>query len=346
MNSIGADFVELYPDLDSAQKIMVAMLRILNSPIADNPESPTDGILVSKALAEWLIMPAMIAAKVLWGVQPRKLASWGATNIPLSGMKKRLSERLPQHSSKHDIRQNHLLDELYSVATELAVFRYFKSGFPVEDLFTQTFVTSTFECVKDRSLSTVFAAQAFLDIKFIMGSDVSKGFNDLVHFQKNLTKAFQVSNIERSCGQVMEDLKNWVNTDYAQNMKDRFCSTIPPEVAAELKQKYPPATPFSLLKQHPLLCGMVLFGAKTALQGASLQDANDRISIVACVHLHNAMQEKQLMSQRWEDLDYVLEAHHEGELFLGSPPKTLNGFIRHWAIVNGVSATFFASTLR
>ena len=96
--------------------------------------------------------------------------------------------------------------------------------------------------------------------------------------------------------------------------------------------------PFKLYKEHPLLCGLLLFDSSVALQEAGLRDAN-HYPCLRAAGLRSYQDKAPL--RKWVDLEHILSLRGDGgQIFLGSPPETLNRFIGHWAIVKGVSVAF------
>lgn len=103
----------------------------------------------------------------------------------------------------------------------------------------------------------------------------------------------------------MQTIKNWTEEYYIQNIKDSLWKPQPPEKIALLKSHSTPSPAFKLFKEHPLLCGLMLFDFQVGWQEAGLHDANGRISILSCAHLYNALQKSSLISRPWEDLEHI-----------------------------------------
>lgn len=175
-----------------------------------------------------------------------------------------------------------------------------------------------------------------------MGDRVSDGFDELVRFKKSLELEFRVSDFEPGAALVINGIKEWIDTDKIQILKDSLWYMQPPKQKLELKKLSSPSPAFKLFKEHPLLCGLMLFDFQIALQEAGLHDANQSISILSCAHLYNAVQKTNLLSRQWEDLEHILSSHRAGEFFLRSQPDTLSAFVRQWVAVDGVSATVFS----
>lgn len=336
-------FLEFYPDLNTSHKIMIALLRILES--ADVGPSNLSVVIeeinhvgISQLLMEWIIMPTMTTCRDVWGAGETVLMDYGIAN------------RQPWPSSRpesdddllHRIRTS--TNSLCSVVSELTIWRDCQVKIPMQDLFTQSILVV--EPAEDRPLSTAFATRAFLDIHEIMGADIDYGFKELNRFRDSLDQSFQLSKFEPTIATAVAGVKKWLDTDHGHLMKDALLRAWSPEEAARVeadRDRNPPAPAFKLFKQHPLLCGMLLFHFQILIQWGVQQDANERASILSNAHLYNALQKTKLLSRRWEDLDHILASHNQNEFFLGGPPEHATGFARQWALVNGVRATFFSS---
>lgn len=104
----------------------------------------------------------------------------------------------------------------------------------------------------------------------------------------------------------------------------------------------PGRVPFRLLKKHPLLCGINLFYYQVEWQQSCLERLVERGAILGTLHLYNAVQQAGFLDLPWPDMEYLLESHSSTKSFIGARPMTLTDFMRHWAMVNGVSPSFFS----
>lgn len=157
---IETEFLESYADLNTSEKILTALLRILQSLVMDSSalsiHTEEGGYIVgSKILMEWLLITGMTAYRSFWaGEEASKdaLVIRGLTNSQEIQQRIQQMASIPCESLGHDeqdVRMWIHLDDLFSVAGEIAILQLQQLDLPMEDLFTQALRT------KDRSLSAV-----------------------------------------------------------------------------------------------------------------------------------------------------------------------------------------------
>jgi hypothetical protein len=250
-----------------------------------------------------------------------------------------LSE-IPQESPEYDagkLRRAIHEEGLTSISSELAIMDLYEDSLPMKDLCSQSLGDQN-----NHSLIALFAAQAFLDIKEIMGPDIDRGFEELIYFRNSLDIDYQVSEFETDAVDALAAIKASMDEDGMQVLRLRLWHSMTAEERSCLEEVFSPSASFKLLKEHPLMCGVALFYMRVALQWAGLSDANGNISILSCAHLYNAMQKTKVLPRQWIDLENILSSHRDGELFIGSRPEAPAAIYRQWLIVNGMSAALFS----
>ena len=85
----------------------------------------------------------------------------------------------------------------------------------------------------------------------------------------------------------------------------------------------------------------------------SIDVVNTWGSVLLTGHLYNAVRQEQsklgienYQSVRWADMDSMMEMLGTESLFLGDPPKTPNGYYRHYSMAGGLSVSNFARNRR
>ncbi|KUJ22638.1 uncharacterized protein LY89DRAFT_728758 [Mollisia scopiformis] len=347
---VEAEFLETYPDLTTGYKIMIALLSIFRSPgwsstfLAVETEQIDKGcyVVVKQVLGYWLSMDALTAWTTVTSIDQMVLSAVCASNSQVyqQDVQKDIESKA---ADAYELRILRYKSDLFSIASEAAVHEVLHHELPVVDLVTQTLRDSIANRAGGKSLSAVFSSQAFLDIKEIMGESVSDGFNELRRFRDYLDVQRDLSSLVSSAKGSLDKMKRLIDEDICQQWKNEARSQMFHANGSRLAADSVPAPAFKLLKEHPLLCGLLLFYCQMNLQRVGMHSADSRISILACSHLYNAVQKAQLLSRQWDDLEHIFSNHSDKDFFLGSRPETLTTILRQWALVNGISTTFFSN---
>lgn len=344
---VEAEFLDAYPEMNTASKIIIAMLSILQASPGDSStfsiQAGAGGtVKMSMILMEWLLIPTTAACEGLWQLPLDYLVTFSLANTQEMSDKVRGMSSTPSDASALDgnLRMLTYLKDLISIAAEVAVLQVCNQTFPVEDMFTQSLRAP--ERAAYQPLSVIFMSQAFLDIREIMGHGVTDSFDEMLRFRDEFLVDRRASDDKPHVDVVLDNIRPWMETDPILALKERLWQQVPRAKRPALRAQSSPAQAFKVFREHPLLCGLTLFDWRVALQEAALEDANQRISILSCAHLYNAVCKAKLLRSEWEDLEHVLSAHRQGEFFLGSRPERLDAFARQWAMVNGLSAAFFS----
>ncbi|KAK2754671.1 hypothetical protein FQN54_006804 [Arachnomyces sp. PD_36] len=196
----------------------------------------------------------------------------------------------------------------------------------------------------------VFAAQVFLDIHQLLGDEVDRGFNDLYKRAKNLKanlKAYFAFSRNMS-------IDTWApqNQQLLHQTYDRINKWILKDGMAELRQSYgaPIATvetpPYKLLKNNPVLCGILAFQFTIIIQEAGIYLAGAWGSIIYPAHLYNAAQQQKQLDTPWKSMDYLIDLHGSSSVFAGNPPTDFEGYFRRATLMLGYSAEIYARNRR
>lgn len=79
--------------------------------------------------------------------------------------------------------------------------------------------------------------------------------------------------------------------------------------------------PFRLLRNHPILCGLIVFRLQILLQRSSIEMCNDSGSIVYAAHIYNAACRGGGLHKHRRDIDYIIDLHTPKRVFSGTSPS-------------------------
>lgn len=195
-----------------------------------------------------------------------------------------------------------------------------------------------------------FAAQIFLDVNHILRDTVIRGLYDLqrnakfiensisqvLEFHEDLRVETWPRSNDKALVEISDLIKRYVAEDVVQNARKRmrnFGSLPSPE-------------PFFLLRQHPLLCGLICFKVKMLMQEASITFVNAWGSVLYTAHLYNAVRQEKLLVRNWKDMDLALMLHRTQDMFIGALPTTIDDYLKRFSLAMGYSAASFASNRR
>lgn len=196
----------------------------------------------------------------------------------------------------------------------------------------------------------VFACQVFLDIHHIFNDEVGRAFDDLTvrakNLKANLTSYFEFSRNmsienwaqqnEMALHQILEGVDKWILKDGMAELRQAH-----PEVIANI-----PTPPYKLLKNHPLLCGILAFQFTVIIQEAGIYLAGAWGSIIYPAHMYNAAQQSGTLTVPWESMDFLIDLHGASSVFAGSPPTDYDGYFRRATLMLGYSAQIHARNRR
>ncbi|KAK5151131.1 hypothetical protein LTS14_009627 [Recurvomyces mirabilis] len=164
---------------------------------------------------------------------------------------------------------------------------------------------------------TVFATQVLLDIHHVMRISA---FMPWVDLQATDTK--------------LRDLaQEWTQEDKIGKHPISRTTHVQPK-------------PFHLLKNQPVLAGLLVFYLNMQLNDGGLQLCNGWGTAVYPAHLYNAIHHGAGFKQEWDDIDYVLDTHSASRIFVGAPPTEPQDFLKRFTLALGVSASNLARNRR
>lgn len=201
------------------------------------------------------------------------------------------------------------------------------------------------------------AFQILLDIRHVLGTKSSNAFTELQHsgseISLNMKKYFEFSRgitgkskIWHAHNDPQLTLLTKFNDEWLQ--KDLIAFAI----KKQAKQKVADSVfdrmcpPYFLLKNHPLLCGLMQYWMHHSYRQVQICFTNCYDSILACAHLYNAAKQSGLFAGEWPGMDQVIFIHGAQRLFVGSTPTNPRDFFIRFQMVLGTSAVNFAGKTR
>jgi hypothetical protein len=248
--------------------------------------------------------------------------------------------------SKMSAREKFLEDKVVLSAV-LSDFCYMCMGtesVPAEDELIRG-LRETFKS-KKIPIWLAFAAQVFLDIHHVLREDVDRAFGELfttgraahgaisrsLEFHSTLrVETWPRSNDEALKG-VLAMIQNWVMNDPIQEVKNRFGRPIGEE--------------FSLMRQHPIFCGLLQYHLKVMQHEIGITLAGAWGSIMYTGHLYNAVRREKLLNKGWTDMDLIMAMQGQESFFVGARPDTPEDYLKRFALSMGYSASAFAKNKR
>lgn len=98
------------------------------------------------------------------------------------------------------------------------------------------------------------------------------------------------------------------------------------------------------LRRNPVLCGLILFQAQEQVHKYSIEMLNCDTAFISPSHLYNALQQENLLNDKWSDLETQIMLFPRENLFSGSnKPSGLDNCWRTLLIQLGVPMSAFAS---
>lgn len=107
-----------------------------------------------------------------------------------------------------------------------------------------------------------------------------------------------------------------------------------------------PGGDFRLLRQHPLVCGLLAFHLHSEYHSAGVIYANVMGVVLHTSHLYNTIQQEGSCSASWPDLDLMVHMQSEERVFVGGKPDSAEDYLKRFCLCMGYSAEQFATNRR
>ena len=234
---------------------------------------------------------------------------------------------------------------LFGILPDFFAATYGTQTLTAEDEFTRGLRTA----FKDKKLPLwlIFAAQIYMDIHHILRESISRGCYDLQQVGKFVCNSIK-ANFEFHAS-LRVDTWPPSNDGYLRQFQQEIDQCVMHDPLLQKKQKLgcPPEllrSPYALMKSHPLRCGLYAYNIKVRYQEIAITFANAWGSILYTYQLYTAARREKLLKRNWQDMDTIMGL--QDDLFGGSGPSDLDGYLKWFALSIGVSATVFAKDRR
>ena len=201
----------------------------------------------------------------------------------------------------------------------------------------------------------VFAVQLVLDIKGVLRKDIQIGFSAMQTTGQCVKSVIQThfrtargllwrketwhSDNDNQILQLVGFVAAWVNADLMTKAIKRQCKQDLEECGVE------PA-PFWLLKNHPLLCGLMVYFMNISIRELGISVSNAYDSILSVGHLYTAAKQSGPLPQPWPDMEYLISVQTARRLFVGGLPTTPGDFFKRCQLATGASPVCFVRNTR
>jgi hypothetical protein len=196
-----------------------------------------------------------------------------------------------------------------------------------------------------------FGLQIYLDIRRILGENVTRGFAHLRREVRTISTRIETvlaadpqlspdkssSSIHTSLSNVLDLVHRWTDTDYV----DRIRRDI--QLDESISDSYPA---YYLLERDPLLCGLLLYNFRTVAHEGAIVLANHGRYIQATAHLYNCLQQSELQEYSWIDLEILFQVQDVRNIFVGERPKNIQDCAKAFGLAFGLSPASLKSFRR
>jgi hypothetical protein len=198
----------------------------------------------------------------------------------------------------------------------------------------------------------IFACQVFVDTRRELGLQLGKGFDDLgkqggwlLQAWANCLETGKENTINRfhkyndaSMKNHIDCLKMAVESDFVQTLVEDSFAEHPESSARYSWGKY------FLLKNHPLMCGLILQSHLVFGHVFGTRIAADQGPVRTAMHLTHAVTffGNLPIGHVWADLEYIIKKHGDAYLFVGERPTKIFDCFRRMSLAFGSSASQFS----
>ncbi|QGI80829.1 uncharacterized protein FFB20_04743 [Fusarium fujikuroi] len=220
---------------------------------------------------------------------------------------------------------------------EALVFTTHRTECSVMDKFS----SYVFESSEDHVMSfeLAFALQVHLDVFHIMRDDLARGSSEFYKHAKDLRdqlQAFVTSlsrpgsplgppNVDESVCRLIQHLDKILVYCDPQGERTK------PEKGTRSQGK----GTFEIFEILPAFSGLYLFHARVDVADMALRLVKDAGVMTVMVHLHNAMEQLQMLKAPWVDTGSFQNCFEEHDLFFMAKPKKRSDFLKHVLIQLG-----------
>ncbi|KAK5125541.1 hypothetical protein LTR85_000652 [Meristemomyces frigidus] len=193
----------------------------------------------------------------------------------------------------------------------------------------------------------IFGTQILLDIHHVLRQDTARPFEQLQATGKRVistlddyfrySRGRSISNWPPENDEVFRQIsaqaKDWTVTDTVGKAIVKGVGNVRPR-------------PYYLLKNHPVLCGLLTFRLNVLLNGAGMNLCTAWGTVLYPAHLYNAARQSADLDAEWKDMEYILSVHSLQRIFVGAPPSDPQEYLKRFLLTLGASASNFARNRR
>ena len=199
---------------------------------------------------------------------------------------------------------------------------------------------------KKPTLWLCFAMQAFLDIHHVLREEVGKAHGELQaagHAAKSLLEKTHSTAARPRLWPRLNDIlfrntlvyvQEWVIDDALDSMRRHFYKSAYGRGGG--------VDPYSLMLQHPLLCGLTKFSLMILMRETGIAVSMAWGSILCMAHLYNALRQFALLKVEWPAIETFISINTPETLFVGGLPTTLENCVKKYDLMMGIAPEFFA----
>ncbi|EGU86463.1 hypothetical protein FOPG_17079 [Fusarium oxysporum f. sp. conglutinans race 2 54008] len=235
-----------------------------------------------------------------------------------------------------------ILSEFFTEAVTLARL---VPNYPAEDEFIRGI--RELDTTGNIPFHLVYATQILLDVHHTIRDRASNALDSLlkhtttmddelsshIEFHENLKIENWPASNERALREFKQSLQ-WFAQDPVFLAKQRISQRAGSLAMESEKHR--------ILAHSPILCGLVLYHFRAKMYNFDIAITNAWGSITYPAHLYNALRNEGLLNGHWTDMDAVQTLLGDSNLFVGERPENRHGYLKHFLLQMGYSASTFA----
>ncbi|CVK86572.1 uncharacterized protein FMAN_06159 [Fusarium mangiferae] len=220
---------------------------------------------------------------------------------------------------------------------EALVFATHRTECGVMDKFS----SYVFESSEDHVMSfeLAFALQVHLDVFHIMRDDLPRGSSEFYKHAKDLRDQLQafVTSLSRPGSPLGPPNVGESVCRLIQHFDKIlvYCDPQGERTKPEEGTRHEGKGTFEIFEILPAFSGLYLFHARVDVADMALRLVKDAEVMIVMVHLHNAMEQLQMLKAPWVDMGSFQNCFEEHDLFFMAKPKKRSDFLKHVLIQLG-----------
>ncbi|KAK5947420.1 hypothetical protein PMZ80_001570 [Knufia obscura] len=227
--------------------------------------------------------------------------------------------------------------DLINMFQECRLLTNYTERLPVEDEFLKSVrhITNT----RKVPIWTTFVARMVLNVRHILGNSTEVPFTQMQLVGHDARASVQAAiNNRKGCPNeswpiqkdfmvqkvLMHVIDQWILTDGYNAVVKRHMS-----------QANFPKEDFRVLRQHPILCGLMAFHVRLMMSNCGLSYMNSWGSGMFMAHLYNAVRQEKSCEVEWPDMESFMDVHAVECLFSNGRPQSPRDFYKRFELCMG-----------